>query len=329
MGVRSVSHLLKGCRVDKYRSLDAFFASVDRPFVVAIDAFLYMVKYSVSLGDVPFGIINQCHYLLSRGIFPIYVLDSSDYPIQKSSVQKTRKRKCLQRGGSPGVNKQTIRDTTMILQAMGIPVIQAPREADSLCARLCVAGLVDGCLSDDMDIAILGCNTLIRRENTGEIGIYGHDSIVHQLGIKDTASLKRLAVLLGCDYGKGVRSNASDILQAVRQTDCINDALCLLKSKKRADVFEESISVYEDEIQNADNFIEQKLLPLRCNPASAKDACSLISDMSRTHTRLADITYSYVNFIIRRKDHITSLMMGDRHRCMYPRDATEYLISSG
>jgi 5'-3' exonuclease len=45
---------------------------------------------------------------------------------------------------------------------MGVPVIDAPSEAEAQCASMAAAGLVYGAATEDMDCLTFGCPTLIR-----------------------------------------------------------------------------------------------------------------------------------------------------------------------
>jgi len=49
-----------------------------------------------------------------------------------------------------------------LLQLMGVPVIDAPSEAEAQCAAMAQAGVVYGAATEDMDCLTFGCPTLIR-----------------------------------------------------------------------------------------------------------------------------------------------------------------------
>jgi flap endonuclease-1 len=49
-----------------------------------------------------------------------------------------------------------------LLRLMGVPVIDAPSEAEAQCAAMAKAGVVYGAATEDMDCLTFGCPTLIR-----------------------------------------------------------------------------------------------------------------------------------------------------------------------
>lgn len=49
-----------------------------------------------------------------------------------------------------------------LLQLMGVPVIDAPSEAEAQCAAMAKAGVVYGAATEDMDCLTFGCPTLVR-----------------------------------------------------------------------------------------------------------------------------------------------------------------------
>lgn len=49
-----------------------------------------------------------------------------------------------------------------LLLLMGVPVIDAPSEAEAQCAAMAKAGIVYGAATEDMDCLTFGCPTLIR-----------------------------------------------------------------------------------------------------------------------------------------------------------------------
>jgi hypothetical protein len=46
--------------------------------------------------------------------------------------------------------------------ALGVVVVTAPGEGEAMCAALEVAGLVDGCITTDVDVLLFGARTVHR-----------------------------------------------------------------------------------------------------------------------------------------------------------------------
>ncbi len=53
-------------------------------------------------------------------------------------------------------------DCKKLLRLMGVPVIDAPSEAEAQCAAMAKAGVVYGAATEDMDCLTFGCPRLIR-----------------------------------------------------------------------------------------------------------------------------------------------------------------------
>jgi DNA excision repair protein ERCC-5 len=93
-----------------------------------------------------------------------------------------------------------------MLTIMGIPWINAPGEAEAQCAHLQLIGHVDGVITDDNDVLLFGATKVYRHffNNSKRIMRFGVKEIERDLSL-DRTELAILAVLLGGDYGTGVR----------------------------------------------------------------------------------------------------------------------------
>ncbi|KAJ7576971.1 hypothetical protein C8J56DRAFT_972030 [Mycena floridula] len=90
-------------------------------------------------------------YLRSGPFLPVFVFDGPERPVFKRN----------QRGGS-GVPTELAIQTKELLDALGIPWIDAPGEAEAELAVLNSEGLIDGVLSDDVDNFLFGARTVLR-----------------------------------------------------------------------------------------------------------------------------------------------------------------------
>jgi flap endonuclease-1 len=62
----------------------------------------------------------------------------------------------------PQVTSEHNEECKKLLRLMGVPVIDAPSEAEAQCAAMAKAGVVYGAATEDMDCLTFGCPTLIR-----------------------------------------------------------------------------------------------------------------------------------------------------------------------
>jgi 5'-3' exonuclease len=63
---------------------------------------------------------------------------------------------------TPQVTSEHNEECKKLLRLMGVPVIDAPSEAEAQCAAMAKAGVVYGAATEDMDCLTFGCPTLIR-----------------------------------------------------------------------------------------------------------------------------------------------------------------------
>jgi flap endonuclease-1 len=112
---------------------------------------------------------------------------------------------------------QCLHESKILLEAMGIPVIMAPSEAEAQCAAIQQQGLVDYIVTKDYDGLLFGANQIIRQltfKTRKKIGGKWQTITPHLelLSLRHTlkslrinrAQLIDLAILIGCDYFKGI-----------------------------------------------------------------------------------------------------------------------------
>lgn len=73
----------------------------------------------------------------------------------KAAVEKAARR-------SAKVTRQHALDAMCLLRLMGVPVLEAPGEAEATCAALCKAGLVYAAVSEDMDLLTFGAERMLK-----------------------------------------------------------------------------------------------------------------------------------------------------------------------
>lgn len=127
------------------------------------------------------GLLYRTANLLEYGILPAYVFDGTP-PSFKSGVVgqrvATRKRseekwrEALSRGeleearvyaqGASRLSAEMIEDSKRLLQALGIPVVQAPSEGEAQAAHMTKEGAVWAAASQDYDSLLFGATRLLR-----------------------------------------------------------------------------------------------------------------------------------------------------------------------
>jgi len=107
------------------------------------------------------------------------------------------------------VTKQHNEEAKKLLRLMGIPVVDAPCEAEAQCAAMAAAGVVYGTGSEDMDSLTLGTPILIRHLTFSE----ARKMPIKEIYLKQALDEMKftmdqfidLCILLGCDYCDSIR----------------------------------------------------------------------------------------------------------------------------
>merc|ERR1712061_409111 len=102
------------------------------------------------------------------------------------------------------VTKEQNEEAKKLLRLMGVPVIEAPSEAEATCAALCAAGKVYASATEDADCLTFGTKILIRNLMAAEsqkkpILEVKLDRALEQLNISMDQFID-FCILSGCDY---------------------------------------------------------------------------------------------------------------------------------
>lgn len=129
------------------------------------------------------------------------------------------------------LTKNHIQLTKQLINSYGAIYIDAPGEADGLCASFVISGKAWACMSDDMDMFVYGCNRILRYTS-----LLNHTAVLYDVrGILDTLNMthdefKDVCVLSGTDYNtNGKRSlytsmNLFNKYKSVDEYDAINSS---------------------------------------------------------------------------------------------------------
>lgn len=148
------------------------------------------------------GLFNRTIYMLENGMKPVYVFDG---------IPPECKRAKFSKDGSGYVRKgpgpERHGDLKELLRLLGVPVIQAPSEAEATCAALVEKGRAWGAVTEDMDALPFGCTRLIRNlkaDKKKNIEEYNLPEILQNLQMTQEQFID-LCILLGCDYTSKIK----------------------------------------------------------------------------------------------------------------------------
>jgi len=196
---------------------------------IVIDTSIYLYKYR-SQDSLHESFYNMISLLRKYDITPFFVFDGKPPP-EKMDALKERKMLKLDAENEYNVlqkSLETIEDNELketilsemevlkrqfvrisdrhvksvkkIMDAYGIRYYDAYGEADLTCAYLCKEKCY-GCMSDDMDMFVYGCNVVIRHLSliNETVLIYYMDNILSDLNMRHSM-FKQISVLSGTDY---------------------------------------------------------------------------------------------------------------------------------
>jgi len=93
---------------------------------------------------------------------------------------------------------------------LGVPYLDAPGEAETLCAALCRGGKVEAVLSEDTDVLACGAPTFVHGLDvrTSSAMVVEHRDVLEALGVSE-ASFVDLCIMSGPDYNSNIKGIGS------------------------------------------------------------------------------------------------------------------------
>lgn len=181
------------------------------------------------------GLFNRTTSLMEQGIKLAFVFDGKPPALKQKTWEKRtavkqeaslRLKEAQEAGDTQEMRKfasrtailtrEMIEDAKNVLQALGLPIVQAPSEGEAQTAFMVKQGKVYASVSQDYDNLIFGCPRLIRnlsiegkRKKAGTLGytIVKPEQIILQEVLEhlklSLSQLQVLAILVGTDYNPG------------------------------------------------------------------------------------------------------------------------------
>ncbi|XP_064075073.1 flap endonuclease 1 [Vanessa tameamea] len=194
--------------------------------------------------------------LVENGIKPVYVFDGKppemkSHQLNKRAERREEAEKELQKATEAGdsasiekfnrrlvkVTKQHGEEARELLKLMGVPVVEAPCEAEAQCAALVKAGKVYAVATEDMDALTFGSNVLLRHLTFSEarkmpVQEFHLNQVLDGLELNHTEFID-LCILLGCDYCGSIRGiGPKRAIELIKQHRSIEDVLHNIDTNK-------------------------------------------------------------------------------------------------
>ena len=188
---------------------------------------------------------------LESGIRPAYVFDGKPPVLKSGELAKRQAAKekatkelgeAQEAGNTEDVDRfarRTVRmdkthveDCKRLLRLMGMPVVEAPCEAEAQCAALAKAGKVYAAASEDMDTLTFGSPRLVRKlwaSEAAKIPVLEIDLEKALAGLELTyPQFIDVCILAGCDYCEPIKGIAATT--AYRLVKKENDLMAVIAS---------------------------------------------------------------------------------------------------
>lgn len=241
MGIKVLNqYLLHNC---SYKSIHQLGIDRMRNKVIVVDVSIYLYKY---IGDdtLEASLTKLISIFLKYSITLIFIFDGKP-PIEKQDVIQRRKldKQIAEKKYNDTKNiliceesvdikrvmekellilrKQFIRITRShiqtaknIMASFNVSYIDAPGEADTMCAYMVHSGIAWGCLSDDMDMLVYGCNFVLRNINLSRETVVIYDLVEILKDIHVTMTMfKEILVISGTDYSTNNKTSLPKTLK--------------------------------------------------------------------------------------------------------------------
>lgn len=97
-----------------------------------------------------------------------------------------------------------------MLTVMNVPFYTAPSEAEKMCSKLCIDGIVSAVLSDDSDVIAYSTPLSLSKLNTstGECILVRNKNLLNELQINNSQFLD-FCIMCGTDYNKNIKGIGS------------------------------------------------------------------------------------------------------------------------
>ncbi|KAA8491873.1 Flap endonuclease 1 [Porphyridium purpureum] len=279
MGIKGLSKLLgdqaPGCMTE--HELKTFFGRK-----IAIDASMSIYQFLVTVrsagdsmtnkdGEVTshlIGLFYRTIRLIEMGIKPVYVFDGKPPAMKSGELQKRTQakqaaadlaKKAEEEGDQDNYEKYNRRVNTVsksmleqcktLLRLMGVPVVEAPCEAEAQCVELTKSGKVYATASEDMDALTFGTPRLIRQLWAGA-STTAEKNKIRPVEISLDAALdelhltmdqfRDLCILCGCDYVNSIKGiGPNKALKLVQEHKTLESIVALLEKDKKYQIPEE------------------------------------------------------------------------------------------
>ena len=207
------------------------------------------------------GLFHRTANLIEARMRPVYAFDGEPHPLKAKTIEKRRQRKeraekewkeALEAGDiakakskaqqTSRLTDEMVKQSKELLDALGIPYVQAPSEGESQASYMVKKGDAYAVGSQDFDCLLVGAPILVRNlTSSGKRKLPGKEAYakVYPKQIKLKPNLKSLgithkqlvdmAILIGTDFNEGIKGiGPKKSLKLIKQNGNVENALSTL-----------------------------------------------------------------------------------------------------
>lgn len=277
MGIRYLNgYLTKQC---KHGICTILFESLTNQTVV-IDTSIYLYKFK-SVDSLVVSMTELIDLFQQYSIHPIFVFDGKPKTNKKTTLQKRQQQKQIAwdqyqqvlhtetpevlqalKKNFIRVSQRDVEQIKELMDSKQVRYIQAPHEADEVCARIMKQGKAQYCMSDDMDMFVYGCSHVLRQVNltTKTVTLYQLEHILNTLHIS-LEDFQMICILSGTDYSES-NHTIYDYMKWYYQfikSGNINFHQWLVDEKKIISLDTKEFMILSEEFSYLDPLIQQAL----------------------------------------------------------------------
>lgn len=212
---------------------------------IAIDISIYMHKYSND-GNLLENIYLMTAIFRKYSVIPLFVFDGKPPTEKKELIEKRKKDKIsalneyntlkkrlenssdvtnsdrqeinitmdLLKKQFTHINREQVSRVKKLLDACGTMWVDAPGEADQMCATLVLNNNAWACMSDDMDMFVYGTHRVLRYFSlmNHTAVLYNTEAILNKLSLSKK-EFQEICILSGTDYNCSKTNNINDIYE--------------------------------------------------------------------------------------------------------------------
>ena len=171
------------------------------------------------------GLFNRTILFLEHGVKPVWVFDGKPPVLKSGELERRKKAKeeakenlaAAQEEGdieaaakfaqrTVHITRDMTEDAKRMLRLMGVPVIEAPGEAEAQCSSFVSRGLAYAVASEDLDSLTFGAKYLLRGFNSKKEPIteVSLDEVLRCFELSPSQFID-LCILCGCDYTDAIQ----------------------------------------------------------------------------------------------------------------------------